>query len=160
VRRWGPKLKKVLPVPKEFNVGDQFVAIGTLPLCEGCLLKERCEQYKKGWIYEVKSKVGLVEHDCKIHGKVVMGEVEEVGVPLVVPKRLALEGVTIEYSPLKCKRRDCPYWKECAGSTHGLGERVKVKVKKVLEELKCPEGHPLVKVIGVPLNVGGKRKKI
>ncbi len=149
--------KKILPVPKHFRPGDRFVALGTLPLCEGCFLKERCEQYRKGWIYEVKALVGTVEHKCKIHEGVIMGEVEEVGVPLVIPKRLAIEGATVEYSPLFCKRKNCPNWGDCTGKKHGLGKRVKVKIKEVLEDVECPEGHALVKVIGVPRSVGRRK---
>ena len=141
---------KILPVPKEFKAGDRFVAIGTLPLCEGCLLKDRCGQYKKGWIYEVKGKVGLVEHDCKIHGKVVMGEVEEVGVSVILPKKVAIEGATVEYVQHVCNKKDCPLWKEC---TAYKGKRVKIKVKEILEDVKCPLGYSLVRAIGVPLEV-------
>jgi len=149
-------LKKVLPVPKEFKPGDRFVAVGTLPLCEGCMLKERCEEYKRGWIYEVKGKVGLVEHDCKVHGKVVMGEVEEVGIPLILPKRLAIEGATVEYTPSKCTNKKCPHWRDC---TAPWGERVKVKVREVLEEVQCPLGLPLVRVIGVPVEVKRRTRR-
>ncbi|NPA85284.1 MAG: hypothetical protein GXO07_04675 [Crenarchaeota archaeon] len=148
-------MRKVVPVPKEFDTGDRFVALGTLPLCEDCFLRERCKEYKKGWIYEVKAKVGMVEHDCKIHGKVVMGEVEEVGVPLVIPKRLAIEGVTVEYTPTRCGERNCPFWKDCSRS---IGDRVKIKVREVLEDVECPKGYSLVKVIGLPVEVVRKKR--
>ncbi len=137
-------------VPATLKPLDRFVAIGTLPMCDKCWLKDKCSKLKKGWIYEVKNVLGQVKHKCPIHGEVIVAEVEELGVPLVVPKKVAIEGATVTYTPTFCKRKDCPYWGECTGKKYGLRGTVKVKIVEVMEEVECPEGIPLVRVIGRP----------
>ena len=143
----------VAPIPTHFKEGDRFVATGTLPSCETCWLKEKCSILKKGWLYEVKAKLGVIEHPCKIHGKVVVAELEEIGVSLIVPSRLAIEGSVIEYSPIYCDNKKCPLWSDCTGRKHKLGKRVKVKVNQVIEKVNCPKGYSLYKIIGIPQNV-------
>jgi len=141
-------------VPAALKPLDRFVAIGTLPMCEKCWLKEKCSQLKRGWIYEVKNILGQVKHKCPIHGEVVVAEVEELGVSLVIPKKVAIEGATVTYVPIACKRKECPHWSECTGKRYGLKGQVRLKIVEVIGEVQCPEGHALVKVIGTPESVG------
>jgi len=148
----------IAPVPAHFGVEERFVSTGLLPTCNECWLKEKCGILKKGWIYEVKAIVGKIEHPCKLHGKVIMAELEELGISLVVPTKLAMEGITVEYSPLACDKRDCPLWSECTGRKHRLGRRVKVKIVGVIEKVECPKGISLYKVIGIPERVPMRRK--
>ncbi len=140
--------KLVVPIPTTFKVGERFVATGVLPTCEECWLKEKCAQLKRGWIYEVVAKIGTIEHPCRLHGKVIVAEVKEIGVPLIVPSRLAIEGATIEYTPLFCPNKKCELWSECTGRKYRLGRRAKVKIVEILERINCPEGNSLVRIIG------------
>ena len=152
----------IVPIPSHFKVGERFVASGILPTCETCWLKEKCSQLKRGWIYEVVAKVGKIEHPCKLHGKVVAAEVKEIGLPLVVPSHLAIEGATVEYSPIFCDNKSCPLWDVCTGRKFRLGRRVKVKIVEVIEKVDCPKGFSIYKVIGLPERVrrnGRKSKK-
>jgi len=150
----------VVPIPSHFKVGERFVASGILPTCDECWLRDKCSQLKRGWIYEVITKIGAIEHPCKIHGKVVVAEVKEIGIPLIVPSHLALEGATVEYSPIFCKNKKCPLWDECTGRKYRLGRRLKVKIVEVLEKVECPRDLSLYRVIGIPEKVkkGGKRQ--
>ncbi|ALU11707.1 hypothetical protein EYM_03945 [Ignicoccus islandicus DSM 13165] len=150
--------KLVVPIPTHFKEGDRFIATGILPSCESCWLKEKCSVLKRGWLYEVKAKLGVIEHPCKIHGKVVVAEVEELGVPLIVPAKLALEGSIVEYTPIYCDNKKCPLWEECTGRKHKLGRRVKVRINEVIEKVECPKGYTLYKVIGIPQRVNTRLK--
>lgn len=132
-------------------------------MCDNCWLKEKCSQLKRGWIYEVKNILGQVKHKCPIHGEVIVAEVEELGVSLVVPKKVAIEGATVAYVPITCKRKKCPYWGECTGKRYGLKGQIRLKIVEILDDIECPEGHALVKVIGRPESTvvrwkGGRRR--
>ncbi|UXD21418.1 hypothetical protein IPA_04065 [Ignicoccus pacificus DSM 13166] len=151
--------KVIAPIPTHFKVGERFVATGLLPTCETCWLKEKCGQLKKGWIYEVKAIIGRIEHPCKLHGKVVVAELEELGVSLVVPSKLAIEGATVEYTPIACDNKNCPLWGDCTGRKHRLGRRVRVKIVSVIEKVDCPKGESLYKVIGIPERVERRPRK-
>ncbi len=140
-------------VPKAVaKEGTSFVAHGTLPSCENCILRDKCvEKLKAGNVYKVLRVLGSIEHPCPIHGSVIACEVEEIGTEIVIEKRKAFDGAIIKYEPIRCPLRPCEYWQLCTGKRAKLRRGMKVKIVKIGEDVACPRGLSLVKVIVKPV---------
>ena len=126
--------------------GLEFQYLGPLLECRNCKLKNVCFNLDEGKWYRITA-VRDKEHDCKVHdgGKVVTVEVEELPVPLALNAKGVVEGETVTFKPINCKEYDCEYYELC----HPLGLRdgTKIKVEKIVEDIKCPKNKNLKKVL-------------
>ena len=79
-------------------------------------------------VVEVRSQ----RHACEeCEGEVVAVEVEKVSTPGAVPKKGAMEGVTITYTEPKCQEISCPNYWRC----HAVGKRCPIGEKMVAADL-------------------------
>ena len=69
-------------------------------------------------------------------------EVEKVPTPGAVPKKGAMDGVTITYVEPKCQEVSCPNFRRC----HAIGKREgqKYTVVSLGDDLECPIGEKMV----------------
>ncbi len=143
----------VVLVPKAVaKEGVKFVAHDVLPSCKSCMLRDKCvERLKPGNAYKVLRVLGSIEHPCPIHGAVIACEVEEIGTEVVIEKRKAFDGAIIRYEPIKCPLRPCEHWQLCTGRRGKLRRGTKVKIVEVLDDVMCPRGLSLVKVVVKPV---------
>ena len=129
--------------------GYTFVFSGPMPECSTCRFKKVCvDRLKKNHVYKIV-KVLRIRNRCPVNKYVVTVEVEEVPITVVVPKRLAIDGMIINYEKIKCDNRSCPYYNFCRPKL--LPERSRVKIVKVLDRVKCPRGMSLIKVDVIPM---------
>jgi len=126
--------------------GLEFQYLGPLLECKSCKLKNVCFNLDEGKWYRITG-VRDKEHDCKVHdeGKVVTVEVEELPVPLAVDAKGVVEGETLTFKPANCKEYDCEFYELC--HPLGLREGTKIKIEKIVEEIKCPKNKNLKKVL-------------
>ena len=126
--------------------GLEFQYLGPLLECRNCKLKNVCFNLDEGKWYRITA-VRDKEHDCKVHegGKVVTVEVEELPVPLALNAKGVVEGETVTFKPANCKEYDCEYYELC--HPLGLREGTKIKVEKIVEDIKCPKNKNLKKVL-------------
>ena len=126
--------------------GLEFQYLGPLLECRNCKLKNVCFNLDEGKWYRI---VGVrdKEHDCKVHdgGKVVTVEVEELPVPLAVGAKGVVEGETLTFKSINCKEYGCEYYELC--HPLGLREGTKIKIEKIVEDIKCPKNKSLKKVL-------------
>ena len=116
--------------------------MGPLTDCKDCRLKGVCFNLEPGARYRVV-EVRNQRHACEeCEGEVVAVEVEKVSTPGAVPKKGAMEGVTITYSEPKCQEVSCPNYFRC----HAVGKREgqKYTVTSLGKDLDCPIGEKLV----------------
>ena len=125
-------------VPVEFaKEGVEFQYLGPSQECRECKLKNVCLRLEEGKWYRVVGIRGN-EHECKIHnnGKVVSVEVEEIPAKIALPRKIAIEGSTVQYSPVKCRNKGCIYYEYCR--PYKLRGETKIKIEKLLGEIDCP----------------------
>ncbi len=115
--------------------GFRFIQGQPSEECLRCRLRPVClDKLKPNHLYEV-TKVTNIKNSCKLYEYVVTVEVEEKPVLLVIPKRLALEGLKFTYKPIECGEVKCPYRIFC--NTEYLKNDVPVKVVSVKEKVNC-----------------------
>lgn len=103
--------------------------------CIGCRFRTVCvDKLKPNHLYEV-IKVTNIKNSCKLYGYATTVEVEEKPVVLVIPKRLALEGLKFLYTPINCNERKCPCFTTC--NTQYIKESIPVKVINVRDRVNC-----------------------
>ncbi len=126
--------------------GLEFQYLGPLLECRNCKLKNVCFNLDEGKWYRITG-VRDKEHDCKVHdgGKVVTVEVEELPVPLALSAKSVVEGETLTFKPINCKEYNCEYYELC--HPMGLRDGTKIKIEKVVEDIKCPKNKSLKKVL-------------
>jgi len=126
--------------------GLEFQYLGPLLECRNCKLKNVCFNLDEGKWYRITG-VRDKEHDCKVHdeGKVVTVEVEELPVPLAVGAKGVVEGETLTFKPVNCKEYECEFYELC--HPLGLREGTKIKIEKIVEDIKCPKNKNLKKVL-------------
>ncbi|MGC8663531.1 MAG: UPF0179 family protein [Thermoplasmata archaeon] len=126
--------------------GLEFQFLGNIVDCRDCPLKNICFMLESGKYYRI-TNVRDKEHQCKIHdlNKVVTVEVEEIPVPIAINKKLALEGSTITFENTGCEEINCEYYDIC--NVLGLRDGTKVKVEKYIEDINCPKGKQISKVL-------------
>lgn len=129
------------PVAKE---GYVFQFTGLAPDCVECPFRKVCvDKLKPGHVYRVVRVLGI-KNKCRLTGSVTTVEVEEAPVRAAVPSRLAVEGMVIRFSKVKCDRKDCPYYGICRQKL--LPEAGKVKIVGVGKKVECPRGFSLREV--------------
>jgi len=126
--------------------GLEFQYLGPLLECRNCKLKNVCFNLDEGKWYRITG-VRDKEHDCKVHdeGKVVTVEVEELPIPLAVGAKGVVEGETLTFKPVNCKEYECEFYELC--HPLGLREGTKIKIEKIVEDIKCPKNKSLKKVL-------------
>lgn len=103
--------------------------------CLKCRFKPVClDKLKPNHLYEV-TKVTNIKNPCRLYDYVTTVEVEERPIQLVVPKRLALEGLKFTYKVIECGEVRCPYRLFCKAEY--LSDGVPVKIMKVKERVNC-----------------------
>ncbi|MEM4629292.1 MAG: UPF0179 family protein [Zestosphaera sp.] len=103
--------------------------------CLKCRLKPVClDKLKPNHLYEV-TRVTNIKNPCKLYGHVTTVEVEERPILLVIPKRLALEGLKFTHKMIECNEIKCPYRTFC--SAEHLKNNASVKVVRVKERVDC-----------------------
>lgn len=103
--------------------------------CLKCRLKPVClDKLKPNHLYEV-TRVTNIKNPCRLYGYVTTVEVEERPILLVIPKRLALEGLKFTYKMIECSEVKCPYRLFC--NAEYLKDSMPVKVVKVKERVNC-----------------------
>lgn len=124
------------------RAGAEFYFMGPLTECKDCRLKGVCFNLEPGSRYRVVD-VRNQRHPCEVsEGDVVAVEVEKVPTPGAVPKKGAMEGVTITYSEPKCQEVGCANFGRC----HAVGKRdgQKYTVVRLGRDLDCPIGEKMV----------------
>lgn len=103
--------------------------------CLNCKFKAVClDKLKEGHLYEV-IRILDVKNPCKLYGYVTTVEVEEKPITLVIPKRLALEGLKFTYIPINCSERKCPNFNLC--NTPYVKGSLPVVVTSVGNRVEC-----------------------
>lgn len=125
------------------RVGGEFYFMGPNTDCRDCKLKGVCFNLEPGSRYRVV-EVRSQRHACEAcEGEVVAVEVEKVPTPGAVPKKGAMDGVTITYSEPKCDQVGCPNYRLC----HAIGKKdgQKYTVSNLGGDLECPIGEKMVR---------------
>lgn len=112
--------------------GEVFQYIGPVMECRDCKIKNVCFNLEEGRWYRV-TRVREQENECGLHlsGKVVAVEVEPVPVPVLLPKKSAIEGATVTYHPVNC---DDPELQELC-RPYGLKPDTKVTIESIGDEV-------------------------
>lgn len=124
------------------KVDGEFYFLGSIIECKDCRLKSVCFNLESGSRYRV-IKVRSQKHACsECEGEVVAVEVEKIPTPAAVPKKSAMEGVTITYTGSGCDEISCPNFGLC----HPVGKKdgQKYTIAKLGSDLKCPIGEKMV----------------
>ena len=124
------------------KVGGEFYFMGPITDCKDCRLKGVCFNLEPGSRYRVV-EVRNQRHSCQeCEGEVVAVEVEKVPTPGAIPKKGAMEGVTLTYAESKCPEVSCPNYWLC----HAVGKRdgQKYTVVRLGKDLECPIGEKMV----------------
>ncbi len=124
------------------KVGGEFYFLGPITECKDCRLKGVCFNLEPGSRYRVV-KVRNQKHTCpECEGEVVAVEVEKVSTPTAVPKKGAIEGVTITYVGSRCDEISCPNFGLC----HPVGKKdgQKYTIARLGSDLECPIGEKIV----------------
>lgn len=126
--------------------GLEFQFMGNILDCRDCPLKNICFMLETGKYYRI-TNVRDKEHPCRVHdmNKVVTVEVEEIPTPIAVNKRYAIEGSSITYESNRCDDIDCEYYDLC--NIPGLRDGTRVRIEKYIEDINCPHGKQLSKVL-------------
>jgi len=124
--------------------GYTFVFSGPAPECMNCRFRKVCiDKLKKGHVYKVVKVLG-VKNRCPVNQYVVTVEVEEATIEAAVPTKLAIEGMIINYSKIKCDINKCVNYSVC--NPRYLPGSGKVKIVKILGRLQCPKNISLTRV--------------
>lgn len=131
--------------------GFKFVFTGPSTECLNCRFNYVCNgKLKVGQVYEVV-KVHNIRNKCPINEYVTTVEVREADVDLAVGKKVAIEGMTLNYSKMSCERVKCGNYPKCVPDL--IVKPVKVKVVRILGSVNCPKKLELsnvqVKIVDV-----------
>ena len=115
--------------------GYTFLFTGGSEECSNCRLRKVCvDKLKIGHVYRVTKVLGI-RNKCPINEYVITVEVDEASVVAAIPKKYAVEGLTVRYVKINCDAVRCPEREVCAPSL--LPKEAKVKVVKVLGKVDC-----------------------
>jgi uncharacterized protein (UPF0179 family) len=129
---------------RQAKQGYRFIYKGPLTDCRDCRLKAVCFNLDAGGEYRIK-ELRDVHHDCRIHEDGVrVVEVEKMPVDCAIQQKMAIDGSTITYDEVRCNNMGCRHYRLC--HPHALVRNSKYRVAKVLGDVKCPEGHRLIRV--------------
>jgi len=144
------KLKKyvTLVTEKQAYIGHRYRVIIS-SFCKKCKLYRICVgNLKENIVYEVVN-VRRKTHLCPYLGvKMKVVEVIERPTEIIVKENIAVEGVTVRYSPVRCKEKSCRYHKLCGHPGFSAGEKIRI-IKVYDEQITCRMGYRLRKVLVV-----------
>lgn len=124
------------------KVGGEFYFMGPNTDCKDCRLKGVCFNLETGSRYRVVEVRGQ-KHPCEAcEGEVVAVEVEKVPTPAAVPKKGAMDGVTITYVESDCNIVSCPNYWMCHATGKKNGQ--KYTITRLGKDLECPAGEKMV----------------
>ena len=116
-------------------IGFKFVASQPPEVCVSCKLFKVCmSRLATGRNYEV-IEVKDKEHYCALYeDNVKVAKVVQAPVELLVKPQMAVEGAIITYETEDCNKK-CPLEKPCRPEWAKNGEKVKVKIEKILGDV-------------------------
>lgn len=122
--------------------GTEFTYVGITRKCRNCKLKTVCSNLKTGRSYRI-FKVREKEHECDLHqGGVMAVEIEKLPIQVAVKKKQA-EGTVTSFTEENCEEHTCKNFYLCHP---GINEK-EYTIVEVLEDIKCPLGYKLKKVV-------------
>ncbi len=121
--------------------GVEFIYLGITKKCRSCKLKTVCSNLEPGRRYRVV-KVRDKKHGCSLHGEVVAVEVKKLPITVNI-KREQAEATAVSFSPIPCDFVWCREYEHC---NPGIKEK-EYRIVKVLEDVHCPKGYELKKVM-------------
>jgi hypothetical protein len=122
--------------------GFEFINYGSSEECADCRLLKTCaETLEKGRRYRIVA-LRDIEHECKLHGKVTVVEVEESEIDSAINEKLAFPGAKFEYKSINCKEIFCQNYEYC--SSEGLRDGDFCRILEVFERLECKKDKKLV----------------
>ena len=123
---------------------EEFIFIGPKSDCRNCKLKNICFNLKQHHRYKI-TNVREKRHSCTVHeGDAIVVEVEEQPIETAIDKKFTKgSAVTIEEN--ECDNSLCAYHELC--SNKALENGKKYTIKAILEEIECPKGEPIQRVI-------------
>ena len=123
---------------------EEFIFIGPQSDCRNCKLKNICFNLKQHHRYKIIN-VREKRHSCTVHdGDAIVIEVEEQPIETAIDKKFTKgSAVTIEEN--ECEDRLCPYHELCSNKALEPGK--KYTIQAILEEIECPKGEPIQRVI-------------
>ncbi|MEM4462150.1 MAG: UPF0179 family protein [Candidatus Bathyarchaeia archaeon] len=121
----------------EANVGYTFRFIGIPTICNECMYRNVCfEKLKPGRLYRVVSVRSNRKFPCKLHGEVVLVELEEAPIETAIPARQAIRDAIITFRLEKCYDKTCPAFDLC--HAEGLEDNAKYRVVEVYgDKIPC-----------------------
>ncbi len=125
--------------------GLRFIFEGEAPLCESCRLRGACLKLEKGRLYEV---VGIrsVTHECAVFADgVVTVLVTEPAVTIAMQSKVAFEGATQLFEPIKCRNYDCENFGVYCNPPF-FYKNDKLKILSVGKKHECPLQYELKQV--------------
>ncbi len=127
--------------------GYQFTHLGGTETCQKCNFLSVCvNSLENGSSYEV-TQVRAKEHPCLIDESImVVCELKQINDKLSVKHQKYLDEVIITREPIDCIEVFCENYDYCVLEKYN--STTKVKVLKVLENVKCPLNYKLVLVEG------------
>lgn len=124
------------------KVGNEFVYMGITQKCRNCKLKTVCSNLQEGRTYKIV-KIRNKFHECWLHdGGVVAVEVEKQPALVNIRKEEA-EGTAVEYKAINCDNISCREYENCVTPL----KPKEYKILEVKEDVKCPLGYKLKKVL-------------
>jgi len=131
---------------KQAKEGNEFIYIGPLSECRDCKIKQVCFNLEPGKRYVITKVRENPKHECRMHdGYARVVEVEKCEIKVVISPKNAIEGATLSIEPKPCKNIGCEFYLEC--NPLGVKKEDKFKVKKIIRDIKCPDGENLKEVL-------------
>jgi uncharacterized protein (UPF0179 family) len=125
--------------------GYIFQFTGSSKECLDCRFKKVCvDKLRKGHIYRV-TKVYSIKNKCPLNEFVITVEVEEIPIEVSIPKKVAIEGITLHYRKIECNIDECPYNKLCRPPL--MPDQAKIKVEKIFENIRCQRNISLIRAL-------------
>ncbi|CAD6494066.1 MAG: hypothetical protein LAKADJCE_00627 [Candidatus Argoarchaeum ethanivorans] len=125
-------------------VGNEFIFYGPAAECEGCKLKNTCNNLKVGNKYRIASVKKEQVHKCAIHdiGVYAVEVVPGQTVALVDSKK-AFNGSKIVYEPPDCSEFDCADYDRCHPVGLNVGDKYTIVELLNEERPQCQMGYSL-----------------
>ena len=127
------------------EVGYEFTHLGKTQICNRCSLLKVCvDALKEDYTYKV-TNVRKKEHECLIDNQImVICEVEEANDIISVKKQKFLENIIVNRDSIACQEILCKHYENCVSPIYE--QQTKVKIVRVIEDIKCPLKYELVLV--------------
>jgi len=118
--------------------GLEFIFKGKNPDCNGCRFKNSCFNLDIGGRYKIVEIRNAPPLDCSIHeGGVRAVDVIKVPWTVLIESRMAINGSSITYKPIKCDINECTMYKLCHNPGIVIGDKYRIiKITGEPEE-KC-----------------------